>query len=104
MRPRKILCADASQARRCFRKRADSGRPHAGRPDQHRPDRQEIRPRRLLKGTAENFRLAKKSKALDRALKQAVPPEIYDQLEREFISVEEQFLAAKAQEDDEDGE
>ncbi len=57
-----------------------------------------------LRGTAECFRLAKKSRALDRALKQAVPPEIYDQLEREFISVEEQFLAAKEQEADEDDE
>ncbi|QJC52245.1 YlxR family protein [Paenibacillus albicereus] len=57
-----------------------------------------------LKGTAENFRLAKKTKALDRALKQTVPLEIYDQLEREFVSVEEQFLAAKAREDDADGE
>ncbi|MCM3745968.1 YlxR family protein [Paenibacillus pasadenensis] len=57
-----------------------------------------------LKGTADNFRLAKKTRALDRALKQTVPPEIYDQLEREFISVEEQFLAAKEQEADGDDE
>ncbi|SDT46707.1 hypothetical protein SAMN05444162_4427 [Paenibacillaceae bacterium GAS479] len=57
-----------------------------------------------LKGTAENFRLAKKTRALDRALKQTVPPDIYDQLQREFISVEEQFLAAKNQEADQDDE
>ncbi|OXM16026.1 RNase P modulator RnpM [Paenibacillus herberti] len=57
-----------------------------------------------LKGTAENFRLAKKTRALDRALKQPVPPDIYDQLQREFISVEEQFLAAKNQEADQDDE
>lgn len=55
-----------------------------------------------LCGSIESIRLAKKSKALDRALKQPVSPEIYDQLEREFISVEEAFLAAKSREDDDE--
>ncbi|AJY76607.1 RNase P modulator RnpM [Paenibacillus beijingensis] len=55
-----------------------------------------------LCGTVSCFRLAKKSKALDRALKQPVSPEIYDQLERDFISVEEAFLAAKDRGDDDE--
>lgn len=48
-----------------------------------------------LCGKVECFRLAKRSKALDRALKQSVGEPIYDELEKEFISVEEQFLASK---------
>ncbi|MGV2805453.1 YlxR family protein, partial [Clostridium perfringens] len=34
-------------------------------------------------------------KALDRALKQHVKPEIYEQLAQDFIKVEDEFLAAK---------
>ncbi|GKU78669.1 RNase P modulator RnpM [Paenibacillus sp. L3-i20] len=41
------------------------------------------------------FKLAKKTKALDRALKQPVGEHIYDELEKEFIAVEDQFIAAK---------
>jgi predicted RNA-binding protein YlxR (DUF448 family) len=41
------------------------------------------------------FKLAKKSKALDRALKSAVSPDIYDALEQDFIKVEDEFIAAK---------
>lgn len=52
-------------------------------------------------GKLECFKLAQKNKALDRALKCQVSPEIYDQLAREFTSVEEQFLAAKDSEDNE---
>lgn len=52
-------------------------------------------------GKFECFKLAQKNKALDRALKCQVSPEIYDQLAREFTSVEEQFLAAKDSEDNE---
>lgn len=48
-----------------------------------------------LCGKVDCFRLAKRSKALDRALKQPVEGSIYDELEREFIAVEEQFVASK---------
>ncbi|WP_274651505.1 RNase P modulator RnpM [Paenibacillus humicola] len=57
-----------------------------------------------LCGKVECFRLAKKTKALDRALKQTVGPEIYDQLERDFIAVEETFIAGKERADDDDDE
>lgn len=46
-------------------------------------------------GTVSCFKLAKKSKSLDRALKQPVGDAIYDQLERDFIAVEEEFNANK---------
>nr|WP_156280964.1 YlxR family protein [Paenibacillus sp. NEAU-GSW1] len=55
-----------------------------------------------LCGKVSCFKLAKKSKALDRALKQTVGMEIYDQLEQDFIAVEEQFLASKELMSDED--
>ncbi len=44
------------------------------------------------------------SKALDRALKQPVGAEIYDQLEQDFVAVEDAFIASKdrVDEDDED--
>lgn len=48
------------------------------------------------------FRLAKKSKALDRALKQSVGAPIYDQLEQDFIQVEEEFHAGKDGMDDDE--
>lgn len=52
-------------------------------------------------GTASCFQLAKKAKALDRALKQQVGEHIYDQLEKDFIAVEEQFIANKELVEDE---
>lgn len=55
-----------------------------------------------LCGKVSCFKLAKKSKALDRALKHTVGPDIYDQLEQDFIRVEDEFLASKAEGDDED--
>jgi uncharacterized protein len=56
-----------------------------------------------LCGKASCFKLAKKSKAFDRALKQSVSPDIYDQLEQDFIRVENEFLAMKeAAPDDEE--
>ncbi|MFD2613046.1 RNase P modulator RnpM [Paenibacillus gansuensis] len=55
-----------------------------------------------LCGKVSCFKLAKKSKALDRALKQPVSPEIYDQLEQEFIRVEDDFNAAKDAVNDDD--
>ncbi|MGO4106804.1 RNase P modulator RnpM [Paenibacillus sp. YAF4_2] len=53
-----------------------------------------------LCGQVSCFKLAKKSKALDRALKQAVNASIYDQLEQDFIAVEDEFLAGKEREND----
>ncbi|UVI32540.1 RNase P modulator RnpM [Paenibacillus spongiae] len=55
-----------------------------------------------LCGKVECFKLAKKTKALDRALKQPVGAEIYDQLEKDFIEVEETFIANKEREDDDE--
>lgn len=48
-----------------------------------------------LCGKISCFKLAKKSKALDRALKQGVGEHIYDSLEKEFISVQDKFNEAK---------
>lgn len=52
-----------------------------------------------LCGTVDCFKLAKKSRALDRALKQSVSDELYDQLEQEFIRVEDDFAAGKGDRD-----
>lgn len=52
-------------------------------------------------GKVECFKLAHKSRALDRALKQQVSVEIYEQLARDFIRVEDQYLAARSADDDE---
>ncbi len=58
-----------------------------------------------LCGKVSCFKLAKKSKAFERALKAPVAPEIYDRLEQDFIKVEDEFQAAKAMagDDDDDG-
>ncbi|HIW34246.1 MAG TPA: YlxR family protein [Candidatus Paenibacillus intestinavium] len=48
-----------------------------------------------LCGKVTCFKLAKKSRALDRALKQPVGEEIYDQLEQDFIKLEDEFIANK---------
>jgi predicted RNA-binding protein YlxR (DUF448 family) len=55
-----------------------------------------------LCGKVECFKLAKKSKALDRALKQTVDAEIYDRLAQDFIDVEDAFIAGKDRADDDD--
>lgn len=55
-----------------------------------------------LCGKVSCFRLAQKSKALERALKQPVAPEIYEQLERDFIGVQDEFLARGEQADDDE--
>lgn len=54
-----------------------------------------------LCGKVACFKLAKKSRALDRALKSQVSPEIYDQLERDFIRVEDEYLATRDDDPDE---
>ncbi|MCM3699100.1 RNase P modulator RnpM [Paenibacillus macerans] len=48
------------------------------------------------------FKLAHKTKALDRALKAPVGPEVYEQLARDFLAVEEEFLAGQGREEDDD--
>lgn len=53
-----------------------------------------------LCGKLSCFKLAKKSKALDRALKQPVGDDIYDQLEADFIKLEDEFLAGKERVDE----
>jgi len=55
-----------------------------------------------LCGKLSCFKLAHKSKALDRALKQQVNSDIYEQLAQDFIRVEDEFLAGKEKEDDEE--
>lgn len=54
-----------------------------------------------LCGKAACFKLARKNKALDRALKHHVGPEIHDQLAQDFAAAEEEFLAAQGSADDE---
>lgn len=46
-----------------------------------------------LCGNVDCFKLAKKSRALDRALKVAVGEQVYDTLAQEFIRVEDEFRA-----------
>ncbi|CAM4318748.1 YlxR family protein [Paenibacillus macerans] len=48
------------------------------------------------------FKLAHKTKALDRALKAPVSPEVYEQLARDFLKVEEEFRAGQGREGDGD--
>ncbi|CAH0119852.1 MULTISPECIES: YlxR family protein [unclassified Paenibacillus] len=48
-----------------------------------------------LCGKLSCFKLAHKNRALDRALKHQVQPEIYTQLEQDFIRVEDEFIAGK---------
>ncbi|WP_281887565.1 RNase P modulator RnpM [Paenibacillus sp. YYML68] len=55
-----------------------------------------------LCGKLSCFKLAKKSRALDRALKSQVSPDIYDTLEHDFIKVEDDFIAAKDAAGDDD--
>ncbi|MDU4697194.1 MULTISPECIES: RNase P modulator RnpM [Paenibacillus] len=55
-----------------------------------------------LCGKTACFKLAHKSRALDRALKAPVGSEVYEQLARDFLAVEEEFLAAQARNEEED--
>ncbi|MFC5702091.1 RNase P modulator RnpM [Cohnella faecalis] len=58
-----------------------------------------------LCGKVSCFKLAKKSKAFERALKVPVSADIYDRLEEDFIRAEDEFQASKElQDDDDDGE
>ncbi|MDG0871113.1 YlxR family protein [Paenibacillus thiaminolyticus] len=55
-----------------------------------------------LCGKLSCFKLAHKSRALDRALKHQVQPEIYEQLAQDFIKVEDEFNAMKEKVDDDE--
>lgn len=54
-----------------------------------------------LCGKWDGFKLAKKSKVLDRALKTNISSEVYDQLEEQFIRMNEQYLSVKCELEDE---
>ncbi|MDO7905790.1 YlxR family protein [Paenibacillus sp. JX-17] len=53
-----------------------------------------------LCGSVNCFKLAQKTKALDRALKHPIAPEIYEQLARDFVSVEDEFQSAMSTDDE----
>ncbi|WEK56149.1 MAG: YlxR family protein [Candidatus Cohnella colombiensis] len=57
-----------------------------------------------LCGKVSCFKLAKKSKAFDRALKAPVDVAIYDRLEAEFIQAQDEFEANKEHADDDGDE
>lgn len=57
-----------------------------------------------LCGQAACFKLAHKNRALDRALKAPVGPEVYEQLARDFQAVEEEFLISRDKEEEDDDE
>lgn len=54
-----------------------------------------------LCGKVDCFKLAHKSRALDRALKHQVAPEVYDQLAQDFIRVEDEYLASRGSDENE---
>ncbi|MBN3526234.1 RNase P modulator RnpM [Paenibacillus apiarius] len=55
-----------------------------------------------LCGKLSCFKLAHKSRALDRALKHQVQSEIYEQLANDFVKVEDEFRALQEREDDDE--
>jgi len=57
-----------------------------------------------LCGKSDCFKLAKKSKAFERALNAPVSTEIYDRLAHDFVKAEDEFLAGKDRREDEDDE
>ncbi|GJM71413.1 hypothetical protein HMSSN036_36290 [Paenibacillus macerans] len=63
---------------------ADPHCPFAGRRGVDRPHRQKSGRGAYLCGKEACFKLAHKTKALDRALKAPVSPEVYEQLARDF--------------------
>jgi hypothetical protein len=48
-----------------------------------------------LCGKVSCFKLARKQRSFDKALKHSVSADIYEQLEHEFVRVEDEFIAAK---------
>ncbi|MEF2965170.1 YlxR family protein [Paenibacillus sp. M1] len=57
-----------------------------------------------LCGQVSCFKLAHKNRALDRALKAPVGQEVYEQLARDFLAVEEEFIAGRDQAGEDDDE
>lgn len=57
-----------------------------------------------LCGQVDCFKLATKNRSLDRALKAQVQPEIYEQLARDFVAVEDEFIAAQNSGEEDDDE
>ncbi|MCY9516132.1 RNase P modulator RnpM [Paenibacillus apiarius] len=55
-----------------------------------------------LCGKLSCFKVAHKSRALDRALKHQVQSEIYEQLANDFVKVEDEFRALQEREDDDE--
>lgn len=55
-----------------------------------------------LCGQVDCFKLAMKNRSLDRALKSQVGAEIYEQLSRDFIAVEDEFNSLQNSSDEED--
>ncbi|MMZ62842.1 hypothetical protein D3C76_738590 [compost metagenome] len=54
-----------------------------------------------LCGQVACFKLAHKNRALDRALKATVGQEVYEQLAKDFLAVEEQFISSRDAAEDE---
>lgn len=55
-----------------------------------------------LCGKVSCFKLARKQRSLDKALKHAVAADVYEQLEQDFVKVEDEFIASKDGPDDEE--
>lgn len=55
-----------------------------------------------LCGKVSCFKLARKQRSLDRALKSAVAADVYEQLEQDFVKVEDVFIASKDGAEDEE--
>ncbi|MNN77618.1 hypothetical protein D3C81_1941020 [compost metagenome] len=53
-----------------------------------------------LCGQVACFKLANKNRALDRALKASVGQEVYEQLAKDFLAVEEEFISSRDNEED----
>ncbi|MBA9086089.1 hypothetical protein FHR92_002562 [Fontibacillus solani] len=57
-----------------------------------------------LCGQVACFKLAHKNRALDRALKSAVGQDVYEQLAKDFLAVEEEFISSRDEAEDENDE
>lgn len=55
-----------------------------------------------LCGNVNCFKLVSKNRALDRALKAPVGTEVYEQLARDFLAVEDEFIASRDKDELED--
>jgi len=81
---------------------ADPDRPHAAGGNRIDLTGKKAGRGAYLCGQAGCFKLAKKTKAFERALKVPVEPAIYDRLEADFIRVEDEFAAGRERSDDDD--